>query len=105
MPQASVPAAGDGDCQPPTCRVCVYEPKHTTKIVFAGKCEEYCLPRCSFFSLLLWGKCDCDEGSCGVVRVRHRLVVKKVEGRDAKQCVLREVPLECVPSTAEGPVR
>lgn len=86
-PLASIPSP---DC-PPTCKVCVTEPKHNTKKVYAVKCEEYCLPRCSLLSLLR-GKCACDDGCCGVVKVRHRLIIKKVDDCDTKECVLREVP-------------
>lgn len=82
-------------------KICVCEPKHNTKTIYACKCEEYCLPRCSFFSLFR-GKCDCDNGHCGDVRIRHRLVVKKVEDRDTKQCVVREVPLSCPFPAATG---
>src|SRR4051812_13945330 len=65
---------------PPASKVCVREPKHNTRRVYGCKIEEYCLPRCSLLSLFQ-GKCDCDQDGCGDVRVRHRLVVKKVEDR------------------------
>jgi hypothetical protein len=90
---ASAPAATD-DCNcSQTRKICVSEVKHTTKKVYACKGEEYCLPRCSFLSLL-WGKCSCDEGSCGDVKVRHRLIVKTVDGCESKQCVIREVLMD-----------
>ena len=76
---------------PPACKVCVSEPKPTTRKVYGCKTEEYCLPRCSLLSWL-WGACGCDAGPCGDLRVRHRLIVKKVPGCDTKQCVPREVP-------------
>ncbi len=94
----SVPGAppgavlGAGECPPPTCKVCVSEPKPTTRKVYACKVEEYCLPCCSLFSILR-GKCGCEDGHCGEVRERHRLVVRKVDGCDTKQCVVREVLL------------
>ncbi len=77
---------------PPPCKVCVVEPKPTTRTVYACKAEEYCLPRCHLLSLLLGGHCGCDDGLCCELRVRHRLVVKRVPGCDAKQCVVREAP-------------
>jgi hypothetical protein len=82
------------DCCPQTCKVCVCEPKKNTRRVFALKCEEYCLPHCNFF-LFLGGECSCDDGSCGDVRVKHRLVVKKVPDCDTKQCVLKDAPAAC----------
>jgi hypothetical protein len=78
---------------PPTCKVCVVEPKPTTRTVYASKVEEYCLPHCSLLELLLGGHCGCDDGSCCELRVRHRLVVKRVPGCETKQCVVREVPV------------
>src|SRR4051812_42386151 len=47
-PISTAPVADEGSCCPHTCKICVSEPKHNTKKVFACKCEEYCLPRCSF---------------------------------------------------------
>lgn len=88
---SSAAAPKDGTCSP-TCKVCVSEPKHNTKIVYGCKCEEYCLPSCSLLSLLC-GKCACADGPCGEVKVRHRLVLKKVDACDTKNCVLREVPM------------
>jgi hypothetical protein len=82
------------NCPPPTCKVCVSEPKPTTRNVFSTKCEDYCLPRCNLLALLK-GTCDCKDGACGEVRVRHRLVVKKVPDCDKMQCVPREVPVAC----------
>jgi hypothetical protein len=80
-------------CPPPPCKVCVSEPKHNTKTVYGCKEEEYCLPRCGCCLSALFGHCGCDEGPCGDLRVRRRLVVKKVPGCDTTQCVPREVPV------------
>jgi hypothetical protein len=106
-------SAADADpppapCAPPTCasppvqpcKICVKEPKPTTRKVYAGKEEEYCLPRCNMLMLLLQ-HCGCDDGSCCDLRTRHRLVVKRVSGCDTWQCVLKELP---PPGTA-GPVQ
>ncbi len=81
-------------CSLPACKVCVSVPKATTKKVYACKEEQYCLPFCSLLSLL-HGDCTCDDGNCGDLRVRHRLVVKKVAGCDGKQCVPKELPIAC----------
>jgi hypothetical protein len=87
---ASPPLAAS--CGPPTCKVCVREPKHNTRWVFGCKSEEYCLPYCSPFSLF-WGGCGCEDGPCGAFRIRHRLVIKKVDTCDTTTCVVREVPV------------
>ena len=76
-PEARPP---DAACPPPACKVCVCEPKATTRKVYACRCEEYCLPRCDLLSLLR-GTCGCGDGPCGELRTRHRLVVKKGPGR------------------------
>lgn len=89
--QQPAPMPACVDCPEHTCKTCVVEPKHNTKTVYACQCEEYCLPRCSFLSLFL-GKCGCDDGNCCELKVRHRLLVRKVEAPDTKQCVLHEVP-------------
>jgi hypothetical protein len=78
---------------PPPCKVCVVEPKPTTRTVYGCKAEEYCVPRCSLLELLLGGHCGCDDGSCCELRVRHRLVVKRVPGCDTKQCIVHEIPV------------
>ena len=75
----------------PACKICVGEPKHTTRKVYACKREDYCLPCCSLLSLLR-GKCGCGDGRCGDVRVRRLLVVKTCAGPDTNGCVLREAP-------------
>jgi hypothetical protein len=77
---------------PPACKVCVREPKASTRKVYACKCEDYCLPCCDWRSWLR-GACRCDGGPCGELRTRHRLVVKKVPACDATQCVPRELPV------------
>lgn len=92
--QPPAPTADAGNC-PPTGKVCVREAKPTVKTVYACKREEYCLPRCPVLPLL-FGKCDCD-GRCEL-RARNRLVVRRVEGPEVKQCVLREVPSESAPA-------
>lgn len=86
-------AATGGGCAQ-SCKVCVSEPKPHTKTVYSCKCEEYCQPRCSLCAILR-GKCggNCENGECGQVRVRHRLIVKRVPDCDGKQCVVKEAPV------------
>jgi hypothetical protein len=98
MAATTAPAA---ECVP-TCKICVCEPKENTKICFSCKCEEYCLPRCSLFSLFR-GKCGCEDGCCGQVKTRHLLIVRKVPDCDTKKCVLKEVPAVCAPPCVPGP--
>ena len=92
-------------CPPPPCKACVSEPKPNTRTVYACKQEEYCLPRCDLLSSL-FGDCACEDGPCGDLKVRHRLVVKKVPDCDTKQCVPREVPgfgpARCAPAAPWG---
>lgn len=87
-----------GDEPPPACppvKVCVVEPKATTKVVYTSRCKDYCLPCCSLWGLLC-GRCD--TGSCGPVRTKSVLVKKKVPGCDTKQCVVKELPPGCEPA-------
>ena len=86
--KAGQPESG---CPPKPCKVCVSVPKGNTRKVYSCAHEDYCLPRCCCLSKLR-GKCDCDKGKCGKVRVRHRLVVKKVPDCQTRQCVPCEVP-------------
>jgi hypothetical protein len=86
-----VAAASAGCAQ--TRTICVAEPKHNTKTVYSCKIEEYCLPRFSLMSLF-GGKCSCEDGRCGDVRIKHRLVVKKVDAPDTTRCVPQLVPFQ-----------
>jgi hypothetical protein len=90
----------DAGSSPQNCKVCMSEPKPNSRTVYVCKKEEYCLPRCDVFSLLS-RQGGCAEGSCGNLKVRHRLVVKKVPDCDTKQCVPRYLPVggssECAP--------
>jgi hypothetical protein len=92
------PMTGAAYCAP-TCKVCVSEPRPVTKWVYSTKCEEYCLPHCSLLAILR-GECGCEDGSCGEVRTKHRLVMKKVECFDGKRCVLKDMPTACAPVCA-----
>jgi hypothetical protein len=76
-----------------TRTICVMEAKHHTKTVYACKSEEYCLPHSSLLSLL-WGKNSCDDGRCSDVRIKHRLIVKKVDAPDTSHCVPQVAPVQ-----------
>jgi hypothetical protein len=88
---------------PPACpapcaaKVCVPVPtmRTTDKVVFDDRCVDYCLPRCSLFSLFWGGGCGCDRScaNCGRPRTRHVLIKKIVheECPDVK-CEVREAP-------------
>ena len=87
--------------EPAPCgpKVCVAVPtvKKTDKVVYDCKCVDYCLPRCSLYSLF-WGCCGCDGGcpNCGCPRTKHVLIkhVVQEECPDVK-CEVRPAP--CVP--------
>ncbi len=89
----AAPAVGAG-------KVCVAEPKPTTKVVYGSVCQEYCTPRCgSVLGLLkeLAGFGDghgcCRDGCTDCeLRTRRVLVKKVVPGPDAPACVLKEAP-------------
>jgi hypothetical protein len=94
---AATPAPDDPACKPPTCKACVPEVKHNTKTVYDCKCEDYCLPHCSLWSMLC-GKCGCADGcTCCELRTRRVLIKKKVPTCDTTQCVVKEVPVTCAP--------
>jgi hypothetical protein len=86
---------------PRTCKICISELKQNSQKVYACTVEQYCQPRCGLLSLLR-GECGCNDGSCGDLRMRHRLVVKKVPSRDTVQCAPREAPVDC--PTLRAPV-
>jgi hypothetical protein len=87
----------------PKCKVCVPEVKHNTKTVYDCKCEEYCLPRCSLWSLLC-GKCGGAAGCpCCELRTRHVLIKKKAPTCDTMQCVVKEVPTVVAPPPPPSP--
>ena len=57
----------------------------------------FALPFALTGALLAWllgKKCACDQGGCGDVRVRHRLIVKTVDGCATTQCVPRAAPAD-----------
>ena len=86
----------------PTCKVCVIEPRPTTKTAYGSVCKEYCLADCSLLGLLR--KCGgCATCDCGGVRTRNVLVKKIVPGCDVPACVLKEVPAGCPPAAGPKP--
>src|SRR4051812_21731487 len=76
----AVPATSPAGACAATQKVCVAEPEKRTKVCYAVKCEEYCLPKCSLLAILR-GACSCD-GHCGDVRTRTWLVKKRVPDCD-----------------------
>jgi hypothetical protein len=88
-PAPAPTAPGAAGC--PAAKVCVVEPRPTTKVVYGSACKEYCLPHCSLWDLIrgACGSCDYD---CGPVRTRHVLIKKTVPGPEKPQCVLKDVP-------------
>lgn len=91
---AAAALAGEPPEAPPV-KVCVVEPKATTKVVYASRCKDYCLPCCSLWDLLCGRRGSCD-GGCGPVRTKAVLVKKKVPDCDARQCVvIKVVPAAC----------
>jgi hypothetical protein len=98
---AIVAAAGLGAAQSPGgSKVCVYEPKATTKTVYTTVCKEYCAPNYSPLAILrrCCGITDCD-GPCAEPLTRRVLVKKSVSGPDTMVCTLKELPLVCLPGT------
>lgn len=79
-------------------KVCVYEPKATTKTAYTTACKEYCAPDYSPLALLrrCLGRGGCD-GPCSEPLVKHVLVKKTVPGPDKMTCVLKELSLPCPP--------
>src|SRR5690349_2706668 len=55
----------------PTPKVCVLEPRPTTKVVYGSVCKQYCLPSCSLLGL--FDRCcgRCSACGCGEVRTRN----------------------------------
>ncbi len=90
---------------PPTCMTCVREAQPRTKKVYACVRQAYCLPCCHCcLCQLFGGDCDCEDGPCGKLRFRHRLVVKRVPDCDGSRCVPREVPLSCPEQDCAGAI-
>jgi hypothetical protein len=101
QPPASIASAGAPACG--TAKVCVMEPKPTTKVVYDSVCKDYCVPRCcSLFGLLRsctgFGD-ECKSGGCGgggcgdcELRTRRVLVKKVVPDCDKPTCVLKDAP-------------
>lgn len=85
-------AVGWCAAQPPPDgpKMCVYEPKATTKTVYATACKEYCAPDYSPLAVLrrCFGIGGCD-GPCSDPLVKHVLVKKTVPGPDKMNCVLK----------------
>ncbi len=104
-PGQSVPQFPVGGAPAGGPKVCVTEPKPTTRVVYDSVCKEYCAPRCCSV-LGLIRRCfgleeECDSGGCGDCELRTRsvLVKKVVPGPDVPTCVLKDAAA-CAPGPA-----
>jgi hypothetical protein len=90
-PSGAVVIAGCG--APCTVKVCAPEPgvKKTEKVIYDEKCVDYCLPRCSLFSLFGGAACGCQN--CGQPRTKH-VLIKRIAHEECPEvkCVVREQP-------------
>jgi hypothetical protein len=97
------PAVDCGKCCDSPGKICVSEPKPTTKTVYSSMCKEYCQPR---IYLLGWIKelCDddCANGNCGDVRTVRVLIKRTVPGPTVPACVLKEV-VPCKSLSVDAP--
>jgi hypothetical protein len=79
-------------------KVCAPTPgtKKTEKVIYDEKCVDYCIPRCSLWSIFS-GQCGCDGGNgclnCGQPRTKH-LLVKKIVHEECPEvkCEVQAVP-------------
>ena len=91
---AMAASAQDPCCDQKVCRATT-EVKKTDKRVFGFACEDFCLAKCSWSSLLHRGCCDC---TCceDNVRCRKYLVVKiRKEETCASKCVPESLASPC----------
>lgn len=91
-PGTAVPAEHGCGC---TKKICVPECGTARKVdvVYRVRCVDYCLPKCSLWSLLKKGDCDCT--ACDKPRVYHVLIKRRVvEEKEVTRCAVREVPAE-----------
>jgi hypothetical protein len=97
---ASAPLVGvvGQPCCSASCaaKVCTPVPaiKKTDKVIYDEKCVDYCLPRCSLFSIFS-GQCGCGKecSACGQPRTKHLLVKKIVHEECAEmKCEVQAVP-------------
>ena len=113
---AQAPATGYGCPCPDACpeKVChrVTENKTIAERKYDAVCEDFCYPRCGFFSLFTGGCGDCADGKCSCVRTKKYLLVKIrkhdecvskcVVGYEAPACPA-PCPAPCYPPTPVMP--
>ena len=102
-PAAPIVGVAEQPCYGAECaaKVCVPTTtiKKKEKVIYDQKCVDYCIPRCSLFSILS-GSCGCDANgkgclNCGQPRTKHLLV--KIIVRDEcpeTKCEVQPVPCE-----------
>lgn len=77
-----------------SAKVCVTEPKATTKTVYTSACKEFCAP--DYLPLAVLRRCfgheACDDPCPPQPLTKTVLVKKTVPGPDKMTCVLKEVP-------------
>jgi len=103
-PQPAINVIADGGkCCDVSGKVCVSEPKPTTRTVYGSAHKEYCQPRSSLLGCIK-GMCDddCSDGKCGEVRTVRVLIKKTVPGPTVPTCVLKDVA-PCKPILADAP--
>ncbi len=93
--------AGQPCCSVPcAAKVCtsVLGTKKTEKVIYDEKCVDYCIPRCSLWSIFS-GQCGCAGGTecqtCGQPHTKH-LLVKKIVHEECPnvKCEVQPAPCE-----------
>src|SRR5262249_43368586 len=108
-PAAAAAPAGttivtSGPCCAPLCtkKICVAEPKKSTKVVYDEVCKGYCRRTCHFSLFSMFGHHGCDSCcdscntcnsccECGKPHVKHVLVKRNIPDCDTTNCVVKEV--------------
>ena len=116
-PPPAPPPPPPGAVAPPDCaspcvhKVCVPVPTvtKTDKVLYDEKCVDYCLPRCSLYSILSGHGCGCGDGgcvNCGHPRTRHVLIKRWVheECPDTKCEVEEQLPCATGPAPLPPPL-
>ncbi len=76
--------------------------KKTEKVIYDEKCVDYCIPRCSLWSIFS-GQCGCEGGTgcqnCGQPHTKHLLVKRIVY----EECPAVKCEVQAVPCGTPGP--
>jgi hypothetical protein len=93
---------GQPCCSAPcAAKVCAPTPgiKKTEKVIYDEKCVDYCIPRCSLFSIFS-GQCGCGNecSTCGQPRTKHLLVKRIVH----EECPDVKCEVQALPCGAAG---